>query len=312
MSIQILLACYNGEKYLHEQIESLLAQNEPDIEILARNDGSQDQTQEILNDYARLFPDKFKVLPSQERLGVIQNFNLLLMNSTADYILFSDQDDIWLKDKAKLTVKTLQEAEKLYGKTTPLLAHTDLKVANSSGHVIHPSFWNFSRIDPFKGKALNRLLVQNTVTGCAMGINRTLASLAGPIPKQVYMHDWWIALVATLTGHILPIKEAALLYRQHENNTIGAKRPSLKNRLKKAFHFITNPEYSNGLMESLEAQARALQKRCQGHCTPQDAHILDTFLSSSQMTPLQRKWAYLRYRFFRTRILPYLFQDRPF
>lgn len=313
--IQILLACFNGEKFLAEQLDSILAQSMQDFEILIRDDGSSDSTLSIVKEYQERFPQKIRLIPSSRRLGVIGNFNALLEASTADYLLFSDQDDIWLKDKVKLQVDALKKGEEKYGKSTPLLVHTDLTVVDSEQTIISPSFWQFSKIDPVKGQSLNRLLVQNTVTGCAMGINRALASIGAPIPGQALMHDWWLALVAKLTGHILVLKESTLLYRQHANNTLGAKSPSLKRKVIKGLRFLFIPDDSLPEIEKRELQAKSLFERFSGCSSAEAKKVLVVYLKAPDMSKWRRKWTFLKYRFFRSGVgknVAYLFQDRPF
>lgn len=315
MSIQILLACYNGEKYLAEQLDSLLQQSELNFEILIRDDGSSDQTLALLKDYQNRFPETIRLIPSNARLGVIGNFSALLEASSADYILFSDQDDVWLKDKVKLMVEALKKEEEKLGKSTPLLVHTDLTLIDSKKNILHPSFWQFVRLEPHKGKTLRRLLVQNTVTGCAMGINRALATLAAPFPKEVIMHDWWLALVAAIKGRILTLNKSTILYRQHENNTIGVKAPSIKRRFGNICKFLFNPSATLPEILAHERQAKALFTRFQENLDDESTEILRTLLRAPEMTILERKWAYLKWGFFRAQFsknVAYLLQDRPF
>lgn len=314
-TVQILLASYNGEKFLHEQLDSLLGQSFQDFEILVRDDGSTDGTLDVLKEYQERFPEKIRLLSSTGRLGVVGNFSALLEAAAADYLLFSDQDDIWLKDKVKLTYEALIKGEAAYGKSTPLLVHTDLTVVDSNKNIISPSFWQFSTLDPVKGQALNRLLVQNVVTGCATGINRALALKSAPIPPEAIMHDWWLALVAALTGHVLPLHESTILYRQHANNTLGVKPPSLKRKLIKAFRFLFIPSAFLPEIERLERQAKSLFERYRESCSKEAHKVLSNYIKSPQMSKLKRKWTFLKYRYFRSgfaRNAAYLFQDRPF
>lgn len=314
-NIQILLACYNGEKFLAEQLDSLLSQSMQNFEILIRDDGSADKTLFILKEYQKRFCEKIHLIPSCKRLGVVGNFNALLEASTADYLLFSDQDDVWLKDKVKLIYNALKEGEDTYGKITPLLVHTDLIVVDSNKNIMSPSFWRFSKLDPIKGQSLNRLLVQNTVTGCAMGINRALLTKATPIPGGACMHDWWLALAATLTGHIIALPESTLLYRQHANNMLGVKTSSLKQKVRKGLCFLCNPSDSLSEIEKLERQTKSLFERFKDCCSLEAKELLTAYLNASNLTKWGRKWTFLKYRFFRSGVgknIAYLFQDRPF
>ena len=149
--------------------------------------------------------------------------------------MFCDQDDVWNNDKIEKTYKKMQELEKLYGDSIPLLAHTDLEVVNEKLETLSFSMWKSEHINP-RANTLNKLLMQNTITGCTMMINRTLAMKSLSISSKAIMHDWWIGLVATAFGKIGFIEESTMRYRQHGRNDTGAKNYDYKfiiNKLKK-------------------------------------------------------------------------------
>ena len=156
------------------------------------------------------------------RLGACGSFARLLEHSDADYVVLCDQDDVWLPGHISQPLARIAAIERELGTDTPVLAHTDLVVVDENLHTIAPSFWAYSNLDPSRGSSLNRLLVQNVVTGCATIINRALARRACPIPKTAPMHDWWLALVASAFGRIEAVAEPTVLYRQHANNRLGA------------------------------------------------------------------------------------------
>ena len=206
--ILILLTTYNGARYLKQQIDSLLNQTYKNFEIIARDDGSSDNSFEILMSY------DIKTLESIKNIGAKGSFGTLLeyavQNSDSEYFMFCDQDDVWENDKIEKTFTKMLEMEKS-NPGTPLLAHTDLKVVDERLVSIADSFWKYQNIDP-KKDSLNRLLMQNTITGCTMMINRKLAELALPVPKECIMHDWWIGLVASVFGRIDVIKVSSKIY----------------------------------------------------------------------------------------------------
>lgn len=144
------------------------------------------------------------------------------MNKTnADYIMFCDQDDFWLPNKIEKTLSLMKKTET--DKTIPVLIHTDLYVTNSDLEITCNSFFKYSHIK--NEKSLNRAIVQNCVTGCSVMINKALLNLAKITDaKDVIMHDWWLYLIASAFGKIDFLNEPTLLYRQHENNSVGAKR----------------------------------------------------------------------------------------
>lgn len=217
--IYILLSTYNGSKYLKEQLDSLFSQNYQNFKLIVRDDGSTDATKEILNSY------DIELLSSSENLGVKKSFETLLKyayeNSDAQYFMFCDQDDIWENDKIEKTLLKMKEIENKFIDEA-VLVHTDLQVVDESLKTINTSFWKHEQINP-EYNSLNYLLMQNTVTGCTMMINRKLAELSLPISNNCMMHDWWIALVASNFGKIAYINEPTIKYRQHSSNSVGAK-----------------------------------------------------------------------------------------
>lgn len=218
--VTVLLAVYNGEKYLEQQITSILNQSVKDVKIIIRDDGSTDASCDIINLFCNKYPNVISKIEGTPTRSAKQNFAKLLECCDDDYIMFCDQDDFWLPQKIEKTLLAMQKAEQ--DKDTPILVHTNLKVADQKLNVVSPSFFEFQQLDP-KDLTLPRLLVQNYVTGCTVMINRALAKKCGEIPKQCIMHDWWLALVAVLFGKIVCVDEPTILYRQHENNQVGAK-----------------------------------------------------------------------------------------
>lgn len=219
--IDILLATYNGEKYIAAQLDSLLAQTESDFRILVSDDGSSDRTMNILRDYQNR-TDKIRILESGRKgRGAAQNFMFLMRHSTADYVMFCDQDDCWLPYKVAVTLSLMRKGEKKYGAQTPLLVYTAYRPVDESLKVI-----------PVREKGnmvyrhyhtINRLLIQNYVTGCTMMMNRSLNRMAANgYQKDILMHDWWAALCAAAAGHILYRDQVTMLYRQHAGQSVGA------------------------------------------------------------------------------------------
>ena len=220
--IDILLATYNGEKFLKEQIESILSQTCGNWKLLIRDDGSNDNTIDIINAFSQRYPDKIELIKDADgNIGPAQNFSRLLQNSTGQYVMFCDQDDVWLPKKIETTLNKIKETENIYP-NIPLLVHTDLKVVDADLNTIAESFWSYNKIDPERDSIPERIIYRNTVTGCTAMINKKAKQIAAPIPKFVRLHDWWIALNVAKYGRIFYISEPAVLYRQHRENVIGA------------------------------------------------------------------------------------------
>jgi glycosyltransferase involved in cell wall biosynthesis len=221
--IDILLAAYNGEQYIREQIGSVFSQTYGNVFIYARDDGSTDRTPSILREYQLQNPGRFEVLTDGAPTGSAkQNFFELMTHAKSDYVMFADQDDIWEPDKIQKTYDAMKHAEKRHGKELPILVHTDLCVVNMALSVISPSLMHMQKLNP-KYATLNRLLVQNNVTGCTAMVNRALLAFAGEYDPRMIMHDWWLALIAAEFGEIVYIDEPLVKYRQHGKNDVGAK-----------------------------------------------------------------------------------------
>ena len=217
--VTVLLAVYNGERYLKQQLESVLNQTVTDIKILVRDDGSSDASPKIIDEYCQKYPKKVFKLVGTPTKSAKQNFAELLKCADGDYVMFCDQDDVWLPQKIEKTLALMKSAEK---DNTPVLVHTDLKVVDADLNVISNSFFDFQKLLK-KDITLPELLVQNYVTGCTVMVNRALVSKCGEIPKRCIMHDWWLALVAILFGKLVCLEEPTMLYRQHSDNQVGAK-----------------------------------------------------------------------------------------
>lgn len=219
MNIVILLSTYNCARFLESQLDSLFAQSHTLFEVIVRDDGSQDNTLDILKNY------DVKLLPPSKNLGCKNSFaallNYAIANSDAGYFMFCDQDDVWYNDKVEKTFAKMKYMEAKYG-DIPLLVHTDLEVVDESLNTIASSMWQYEHTLPDKN-SFSRLLIQNTGTGCTIMINRALAEICLTIPSGAIMHDWWLGLVASQFGKVGFVDEPTIKYRQHGENTIGAK-----------------------------------------------------------------------------------------
>jgi glycosyltransferase involved in cell wall biosynthesis len=205
--IDILLATYNGEKYLSEQIESILNQTHEEWILRIRDDGSTDKTVEIISTYTSKYPDKIALIKDSEKnLGATLNFSRLMEKSDAEYIMFCDQDDIWMNNKIEITLAKMKELETEYSNTVPLMVFSDLTVVDEKLNEVEKSFWNFQKIEPNISKNLYEIMAQNVVTGCTMMFNNKALTLCKPIPTKDILHDHWVAVNVC----------------QHDSNELGA------------------------------------------------------------------------------------------
>lgn len=219
--VEILLATYNGGLYLEEQLNSLLDQTYSDIRILVRDDGSTDRTAEIVKHYEQSHSGKVVLLRDGTGCGgPAQNFLRLVSHATAPYIMFADQDDYWFPEKVEKTLQKMKELEQGQGGETPVLVFSDYRPVDE--HLEELEFHREnSQIAAFHLE-LNRLLVQNYVTGCTIMANRSLYKKLGQYDPAMEMHDWWAALYASAAGILYHLPEELMLYRQHGNNCVGA------------------------------------------------------------------------------------------
>lgn len=234
--IYILLATYNGEKYIREQLESLLEQTYQNWILWIHDDGSKDSTLNIIKEYEEKLPNKIKLLNDGLKCsGAKQNFTHLLssIDDNFNYIMFCDQDDVWLENKIEITLNKMIEVENR-NQNKPIIIHTDLKVVDEGLNTIADSYFIYQKIKPQWSKDFNISLVQNSVTGCTMMINKKAKEISLPIGNNAIMHDWWILLkVLQNNGVVEYIDKPTILYRQHSSNDTGAKGFSFRKLLNK-------------------------------------------------------------------------------
>jgi glycosyltransferase involved in cell wall biosynthesis len=230
--IAVLLSTYNGEKFLVEQLDSLLAQSHKNFILVVRDDGSTDRTVSILESYARDHSERICLLPHDgENKGASAGYaflvNYVLKNKESlglpsAYMMFSDQDDTWYPQKIEKQLALMLATEADNDSSLPIIVHSDLEVVSEQNTVIAKSLINYQGLEIERNRFPN-LIISNLVTGCTALINESLAEKALPIPENAIMHDWWLALVATAFGKLVYLDVPLVHYRQHGNNTIGAK-----------------------------------------------------------------------------------------
>lgn len=229
MNVCILMATYNGEKYLSQQIDSILDQTYNNFKIYISDDGSTDNTKSIITDYCKKYPEKIFLIAEHSPTGsASNNFLYLLEHIEGDIFLFSDQDDIWERNHIELLINkylSLSEDER----QKPVCVHSDLSVVNANLELISNSMFDLQKL-PRNPKSRYFYFVQNNVTGCTLLINQSLKNfvfhnkdLLNANKEKILMHDLFCASIASLFGAIYFINTPIILYRQHGNNTVGAK-----------------------------------------------------------------------------------------
>ncbi len=284
-TIAIVMTTYNGEKFISEQIDSILASGYQDFELYIYDDGSKDSTMQILKDYEQRFPDKVHAIQNESNLGVTVNFLNALSRTTTDYVMFSDQDDVWMKHKLACTLKRMRHMEAQLGKHTPLAVFTDAEVVDSELNTINPSFFASGHLNPRKTD-LSHMLMENKLIGCTVMVNAALRKIlqGSSLPKQARYHDWWIGLLASSFGKIGYVKEPTLYYRQHSENVVGDSgfMAYLKNR-------ITQLHLQKEALQKLYRQAEEFLTLYGDQLTTENREIISQFVQLQQMSFLQRR-----------------------
>lgn len=223
--ITIIMAVYNGQEYIREQLESLKDQTYTEWRLVIRDDRSSDKTAEIVKKFSDEVEQEVIFKVNEKPSGSAKNNFALLINDAkeSDYVMFCDQDDIWKKDKIEITFNKMKQAEERYGGDFPLLVHGDVEVIDENGNINADSMFEMSHINA--DSKLPQILIQNHVTGCTMMCNKKLIAGISEYASSEYiiMHDYLAALYASVFGKIEVIKKPLLSYRQHSGNSVGAK-----------------------------------------------------------------------------------------
>lgn len=300
--VDILLGTYNGSRYLPELFQSIERQTYTRWKLLVRDDCSKDETKNIILEFKQKHPEKVEIIDNENKnLGACKNFLKILEFSKSDYVFFCDQDDVWLPDKIEKMVNKANEIEKNYS-DIPFLIHHDLVVVDENLDIISESFWKYQFIRPDFCKTLPRLLVTNSVTGCATLINKRLRDLIIPAPDGVIMHDWWIALTASAFGHIFWIPDKLVLYRQHGKNDVGAKAWNLSYIVKKAITFYDRQALLKGFRDTVK-QAECFLDRYKNELSEQYKGIIETYINLLNENFFKRRINIIRYGFLRTGLI---------
>ena len=234
--VAVLMTTYNGERYIRQQLESLQNQTYGDWELFVRDDLSDDQTPQILQQFATNDP-RIHIIQDSTKRGARDGFMHLLEQVDAELYMFSDHDDVWLPDKIK---KSIQKYDSLNLNDAPVIVATDYKLVDEHLHVICESYWDARRFPTswFNDKYYH--LFYDNIIGCAMLFNQKAKEVSLPYNPLTTMHDLWvIASVLWRGGKVFCIHEPHLLYRQHAHNVIGVRDiPSIWQQLRSSLRLF--------------------------------------------------------------------------
>ena len=308
--IAIIMAAYNGEAYLPEQLDSLFQNTCQDWRLYLFDDGSTDKTVEIAKKYEQTYPDRIEVRGNPKNLRSARNFFLGLRqvweSEPADYYMFCDQDDIWDTDKIECSLQKIRQMEQTEGKQTPLLIYTDSRLADEEGRVMAPSFQRASHYRRIAEEArpervLAHLLMENTMPGCTQMMNRAVVERAFSkkgFPDGLKMHDWWFGLVAACFGKIGCLDRATMSYRQHSGNVVGG---------------VGFASYAKSRLAGIGRLRRTIREDIrQGEdfykwygqeAGERERELLDAFVAMGKAGFIRRRVLFFRYRFWKSGLI---------
>lgn len=287
--IDVIMASYNGEKFIEEQIKSILINfdnvSNYECRLLISDDLSQDNTAEIIK--KNVLKDKRIIfVDGNKKGGVRENFEFIMKFAQADYIFFSDQDDFWIPNKILIFIENFLKIEK-NKINTPILIHSDLCVVDENLLAINTSMFNYQKIN--KNPTFAEIMTGNSVTGCAMACNNILLNSIKENKgiNNSIMHDWYIAMYASAFGVLSFIDKPLVLYRQHQSNQVGAKSLKLNDILKKN-NIINIINKSKISIEKTKQQAHIFLSNFGNYLDEDKILILKMYIESSSLNIFDR------------------------
>ncbi|SDT22695.1 Glycosyltransferase involved in cell wall bisynthesis [Mucilaginibacter mallensis] len=233
--ISVAMTTYNGEMYLQQQIDSIINQTYSPDEIIVSDDCSTDGTKEILKEYQA--KGLIIYLTNNGKNGVVPNFKNAVKHCKKDnFIALADQDDIWLPEKLETALTQLKKIDI----NIPALVFSDLNVIDGDNKTINQSFFKeIVKVDP-QFEQLRSLMYSNKVIGCATLFNPCMRNYFDSMPNDVFMHDYWIALIAFTFGQHVYINQPLIKYRRHNNNVTSANDAVYHKFIKELLDYLLN------------------------------------------------------------------------
>lgn len=241
-AVAVLMSVYNGEKYIREQLDSIFNQENVHVRLFVRDDGSKDATVGILKEYAQRFP--VEIIIDGENVGPGESFMRLVYKYAdelgIDYYAFADQDDIWLPEKLSIAIETIKQ----YDMNAPTLYGSNQYIYTCGEN-------KGDRHKETQKTDLISHITKNTIAGCTFVFNKALAQLVAgaerPDPRilKFRLHDAWMMLVAITCGKAVYDETSHMLYRIHNENTVGVKEITLSERLDRLKRYIEKRDDAN-------------------------------------------------------------------
>lgn len=225
VKVSVAMATYNGEKYIKEQIDSILVNLDKNDELIISDDGSTDNTINIIKSYN---DERINLIDGPHK-GIKQNFANAISHTTGKYIFLSDQDDIWMNNKVEKIIEIFDK------KQAKLIVHDAIVFDSATNKVIYDSFFKHRN----SGSGVIKNIIKNTYIGCCMAFDRDLKKYILPIPDDIEMHDQWIGILNDkYYDDTIFLNEKLIKYRRHNNNASELKHYDLKTMIKNRIQFI--------------------------------------------------------------------------
>lgn len=298
--VDIAVPAYNCEPWLDGFMASVVAQAFRDWRVVARDDGSSDDTSRRLARWQELLGGRMTILPDsgKRNLGLIVSYSAVLEATSAPWVMSADPDDIWLPGKISRSLEAIRQAEAALGSGTPIAICTDAAVVDSDRQPIAPSFWRWSRMNPALMRQLNRVAMESVALGSTMMMNRALLEQALPIESGAAYQDWWLALVAVAFGRLVALPEATILYRRHAiNATADPYGSSLVGAVRRTLQAPGAPRRRLAeLVAQAARQAGSFLARYGERLKQPDAAALEALAALPLLGCLERRRAVMRHR----------------
>ncbi|MDD3050250.1 MAG: glycosyltransferase family 2 protein [Candidatus Cloacimonetes bacterium] len=222
--VSVVLAAYNGELYLRQQIDSILEQSYQNLELVCVDDCSSDSTGRILINYLEKYPEKVRVSRNYKNLGSKLTFSRGVELATGDFIAFSDQDDVWQRDKIQVLMNELSLNRDV------VLVYSNSELVDENLQTIKTSTWDESS-DFIQGKDFYKVLNNNTIMGCSLMAKADFVKACLPFPSTGFHHDWYLAMIALGNNFSIKYVDKCLFkYRRHAHNQINKSRSNRQKR----------------------------------------------------------------------------------
>jgi glycosyltransferase involved in cell wall biosynthesis len=285
-AIDIAVPTYNCAKWLDAFFESLLTQDYTSWRVITRDDASRDNTAALVAAWQERLGPRIVIIenPDNINLGSVGNYNAILQECSASFVMLGDPDDIWKPRKITMALNAMLAAVGTYGNETPIIVCTDAEMVDEELKPISPSFWKWARMNAKSVSTVSRMLMESPALGATMIINRPALDRAMPLSGAAACQDWWLALVGCAFGKIVTMSDSTILYRRHHSNdSVEPLTSSYIRAIQKISEARCRIAF---LMHQLAPQAAAFVERFRGDLDATDIKVAEAASRLSKMHPI--------------------------